>query len=79
MKRSYLIDPSANEFDTTILIGFEDDNCDGSLLLCRFHKLHPLLSKRKKQMSRKLLRGVMNELKNNGLERRQTGGSSGYT
>ena len=49
------------------------------LLLLRFHKLQPTLSKRRKQTSVHLLHNLYNMLNSNNIERRRLGGSSGFT
>ena len=79
VKSSYYFNDSSIAFDATMIIGHNAGSANGSLLLCRFNKLSPLLRKKQKQTTNKLLIDLMKELKNNGLERRRTGGSSGLT
>ena len=63
--------------DVSLLIGYDNTKEDtASILLCRFHKMNPSF-KLKKQNSKSLLKDLQNELKNDGLERRRVGGSSG--
>ena len=63
--------------DVSLLIGYDDTKEDtASILLCRFHNMNPSF-KLKKQNSKSLLQELQNELKNDGLERRRVGGSSG--
>ena len=69
-----------SNIDVTIIIGInhnkENNDTTGSLLLMRFHKFNPILSRRKKQTTQKLFDDITSLLKNNGLERRRMGGSS---
>ena len=63
--------------DVSLLIGYDSPKkYTASILLCRFHNLNPSF-KLKNQNSKSLLRDLKNELKNDGLERRRVGGSSG--
>ena len=54
----------------------QNNDITGSLLLMRFHKFNPILSRRKKLTSQKLFDDITSLLKNDGLERRRMGGSS---
>ena len=63
--------------DVSLLIGYDDTKEDtASILLCRFHKMNPSF-KLKNQNSKSLLQDLQDELKNDGLEHRRVGGSSG--
>ena len=50
---------------------------NGILILMRFNKYKVKFSKRRKQTGSKVLQELINSLKNNGLERRRLGESSG--
>ena len=73
---------NSNGYDITFVIGCNENikNTDkiGILLLCRFHNFQPLMSRKKKQTAQKLFNDIIQCLKNNGLERKRSGGSSGY-
>ena len=62
-----------NNIDVTIIFGYEQGNFEyGSIILMRFHKL-------KHNLNNKQIYSLFNilseELKNNGIERRRSGGS----
>lgn len=60
--------------DVTLLIGYSSStDTIGSLLCCRFHRQLEM----KSSDGRKVLKEIQKQLKNNGIERRRTGGSSG--
>lgn len=73
----YLKPPPDNRIDVSLVVGYGAPSNDGNLLLCRFHRMTPNISKKKKQNTRVLLQDLQEQLKNNGLERRRAGGSSG--
>ena len=79
VQSSFLFNSKEHKCDVTIMIGYNTGETNGSLLLCRFHNLSPTLSNKKKQTVKKLLYDLQGLLKNNGLERRRVGGSSGFT
>lgn len=65
-----------SKVDATLIVGHEENEGYASILLCRFHNLSPEL---KNHMStRELLQDLQKHLKNDGLERRRMGASSGY-
>ena len=81
IKQYYLFEGNVeSNIDVTIIIGInhnkENNDTTGSLLLMRFHKFNPILSRRKKQTTQKLFDDITSLLKNDGLERRRMGGSS---
>ena len=59
VKSSYNFNDSSIVFDATMIIGHNEGSAYGSLLLCRFLKLSPLLEKSKKQTNNKLLHDLM--------------------
>ena len=66
------------EVDVSLLIGYDSQNKNmASILLCRFHKMYPSF-KLKNQNSKSFLKDLKLELKNDGMERRRVGGSSGF-
>ena len=68
------------DFDASVIIGLHKNNDkvkSGTLLLCRYHKFNPNLSKRKRQTTQKLFTALSKSLKNECLERKRLGGSSG--
>jgi hypothetical protein len=74
---SYYFDSTKfTKVDITLILGFDADAEYGSILLCRFHNLSPELKNR--TSVRELLQDLQEHLKNDGLERRRLGGSSGY-
>ena len=64
-------------FFCTIIVGYNRNNTNGSLLLCRFNNLQPKISKRKKESVTNLLSDLLKQIDNGGYERRRIGGSSG--
>ena len=68
-----------SDIDVNIIIGLnpnkQNNQLTGSLLLMRFHKFNPILSRRKRQTANKLFDDITSLLKNNCLERRRVGGS----
>ena len=78
LSSSYFFTNSTSTHDVTCIIGKKKINdSNGVLLLMRFNKYIVKFSKRSKQTGSKLLLELINSLKNNGLERRRLGGSSG--
>ena len=74
---SYLFTVSAgDDRDISIIIGYDCGSVYGSVLLCRFHKMKPVLSN--KLTARELLRQLTAQLKNGGIERRRRGGALGF-
>ena len=78
----YLFDENEVAHDVTIILGLKEMrnlcNEDVHLLHMRFHKYTPVLSRKKKQTVQKLYNDLRKVLKNDGLERRRRGGSSGF-
>lgn len=69
------LDSLAGDAFATVVLGLDDDNKDtASVLCCRFHSLKAQDSERQ---AKEVLKDMKDQLKNNGLERRRTGGSSG--
>lgn len=80
IKESHYLSADAEDssIDATIVIGYDplQPNSTGSLLLFRFHHMDPNI--RKDSEKKRLLQCLQTLLKNNGIERKRTGGSSGY-
>lgn len=75
LEGSFYYDQNANaidDYDVTIIVGFEDGGTAASVLLCRFHKFDPCIAN-----PRALLIDLQKELTNK-YERRRVGGSSGF-
>ena len=78
----YFFDEKEVNHDVTIILGLKEirNHCDEDLHLLhmRFHKYTPVLSRKKKQTVQKFYNDLRKVLKNDGLERRRRGGSSGF-
>ena len=78
LSSSYFFTSSTSAYDITCIIGKKKKKqSNGILILMRFNKYKVKFSKRRKQTGSKLLQGLIDSLRNNGLERRRLGGSSG--
>lgn len=69
------LDAVAGKAFATVVLGLDDDNKDtASVLCCRFHSFKGQLHDKQVKT---VLKDMQDQLRNNGLERRRTGGSSG--
>ena len=77
---SYYLPADAEDstIDATIVVGYDAMNpsSNGALLLFRFHRMDPNIQKDSEK--KRLLQCLQTLLKNNGIERKRTGGSSGF-
>ena len=74
----YLFNDNNQKYDITVIVGCKNSvDSTGQLLLMRFNNYNPVLSKKKKQNVQNLFNDLVYLLKNDGLERRRQGGSSG--
>ena len=78
----YFFEENEVDHDITVILGLKSisthHNEDVHLLHMRLHKYTPVFLRKKKLTVQKLFNDVRKELKNNGLERRRRGGSSGF-
>ena len=78
----YFFEENSVNHDVTVILGCKSitTRCseDVHLLHMRFHKYTPVFSRKKKLTVQKLFNDLKKELKNDGLERRRRGGSSGF-
>ena len=79
VKQSFLYTTESVDTDVSIIVGHDGESDYGSILLFRFNKMQPSFSRRGKQTVYKFYGEIKSLLKNNGLERRREGGSSGIT
>ena len=69
------LDSLAGDAFATVVLGLDDMNKDtASVLCCRFHSFKAQYTEKQ---AKEILKDMQDQLKNNGLERRRTGGSSG--
>ena len=78
VKKSYFFHPKENA-EISVIIGYNEGSDRGSILLLRFHNLRKdLVHEVSDIASKKMWEQIFRQLPNQGIERRRSGGSSGY-